>query len=379
MSRTRKNNAKLGLPDRVYIRGVGDSAVYILMMPPDKTARDPKDGKKKRVLTLGKTIDGMDAMLKTYNMIFHPKRNDPLGMPSICQLYADSRLATYSEETQNQYKTYLAEIAEAFEEFRANDVNTYSVAQFLAQFQDVPNAAKKRARLLSKVFVFAISKGLRNSDTNPLDNIDLFDFKTERRTVLITHEQVMAIRAAGMLGENGRSTYSGETFAAIIDMAYLTWQRAGDVRNIKEEQIVYVDGAPVRIKFKPGKTQKTSGGSVDMAITPAIADVIRKAQQIKRRRNQISPFLFVNRNGKTYAQQSLNSMWDRAKERAGLKEVDITFRDIRALAATDAARSGSEMEEIKKRLVHTTTKTSAIYIKEAISEKSELVSALPWA
>jgi integrase len=70
-------------------------------------------------------------------------------------------------------------------------------------------------------------------------------------------------------------------------------------------------------------------------------------------------------------------MWDRARERAGITE-DVQFKDLRALGATDAARRGDDRRDIQKRLVHTSGKTTDIYIKEAIPDVSEIDMKLPW-
>lgn len=70
-------------------------------------------------------------------------------------------------------------------------------------------------------------------------------------------------------------------------------------------------------------------------------------------------------------------MWDRARERAGIK-TDVQFRDLRALGATDAARSGEAKDRIRARLVHTSSKTSEIYIKDVIPEVSDIEMQLPW-
>jgi len=71
-------------------------------------------------------------------------------------------------------------------------------------------------------------------------------------------------------------------------------------------------------------------------------------------------------------------MWDRAKERIGMKD-DVTFKDIRSLAATDAARRGDDRKAIQTRLAHTSGKTTEIYIKEAIPDVSEIEMSIPWS
>ena len=57
----------------------------------------------------------------------------------------------------------------------------------------------------------------------------------------------------------------------------------------------------------------------------------------------------------------------------------LIFRKCwRALGATDAAKSGENRTDIQKRLAHTSAKTTDIYIKAVVPEKSELESKLPW-
>lgn len=73
----------------------------------------------------------------------------------------------------------------------------------------------------------------------------------------------------------------------------------------------------------------------------------------------------------------LGSMRERAKEHIGMKD-DGVLRDIRALAATDAARRGENRSDIQMRLVHTSGKTTDIYIKQVIADVSEIPMALPW-
>ena len=97
-------------------------------------------------------------------------------------------------------------------------------------------------------------------------------------------------------------------------------------------------------------SSKTSGAAVDIIITPAIQEVIDRARRIKRERDIVSIYLFANRNGTAYGKTGLKSMWDRAKDRAGFSAVDMTFRDLRALAATDAARSGKSKDDLRRRL-----------------------------
>eukprot|EP01133_Synstelium_polycarpum_P020825 gene20825-25013_t len=279
---------------------------------------------------------------------------------------------------RHAYRRYLDVIADEFEEFHASQVTTKDCAGFLRDnFKSTPNTAKKYAALMSRLLKFIIGElGLRQD--NPIDQLDMSSYKTGRREVLATHAQVQAIREAGMMSKERKGTglsiptASGPMFACIIDMSYLLWACGIDIRMLKESQIV--DG---RIRIKPSKTQKTSGKAVDIIVTPEIAEVIARARGLKIKYGLISQFVFPTQKGGAYTRSGLSSMWDRAKERIGMKD-DVVFRDIRALAATDAARRGEDRSDIQKRLVHTSGKTTDIYIKEVIADVSEIPMALPW-
>lgn len=376
MSRKRKTGD--GLPKRVYPRG---KAWYYFA--PEKL-RDPKDDKLKSWIPLAYFSEGLPAMLTALGSLLKDKRLDQGSMAHVCTEYKARKLSGYTEETRDQYAQYLDVIASDFEEFYFAQVTTKDWADFLRNhYSEKINTARKITALAGRVFRFGISEmGLRQD--NPIDQIDLSDYKPERRTILPTHDQVRAIRGAGMHSKPRKKTGkvlpnpSGPMFQCLIDMEYLCWARAIDIRTLKEAQI---DGDWIRIK--PSKTTRTSGRAVDIFITPQIRAIIERARDVKRGYRVISPFLFPSRKGKAYTKSGLFSMWDRARDRLGIgkdspPEERIQFRDLRALGATDAARAGENRKAIQDRLVHTSGKTTDIYIKEAVPEKSEIAMDLPW-
>lgn len=229
-----------------------------------------------------------------------------------------------------------------------------------------------------KLFKYAIGRPLRLIKTNPMTDLDMSAFKMEVRKKLPTHEQIGLIRAAGMLSvprkDTGavHETMSGPMFACLIDMAYLCWQRAGDVRTLMESQIA--DGY---IRFVPSKTAKSSGKVVDVMVTPAMNKVLDSARAIKQEAGIESVYLFPTQRGTPYTKSGLNSMWTRSRARAGITD-DIWFRDLRALAATDAAESNVSTADLQARLAHTDSATSKKYIKRVVADVSDLDSKLPW-
>lgn len=385
MNRTRKTGK--GLPRRVYLK----HGTYFFV--PVEPMRDPKDGKMKKWVPLSKEVDGLAAMHLALGALMQVAVASTESLRHVCNEFKEHKLHRYSEETRATYGRYLDVIAEAFTEFDASQVTTKSWAQFLrANFSDKPNTAQKYTALARKMFKYCISElGLR--EDNPIDQIELDDYETERRLILPTHDQVQAIREAGMMSkvrkDTGKSlpTASGPMFACLIDAAYLLWARAIDVRTLKDSQID--GGLGGFIRLTPSKTLKTSGKSVDILITPAIWDVIERARAIKREYTRhgkplITGYLFPTRKGTPYSKTGLFSMWDRARDRLGIDknsppEERIQYRDLRALGATDAAKTKLPMEQIQARLAHTSSKTSEIYIKEVIAQVSEIDLPIPWA
>jgi integrase len=382
MPRKRKTGA--GLPKRVYEK---HGARYFVPREPMLDPRDPTSKKKKSWLFLCRVDEGDAAMYTALGKLLDENRLVSGSMPAACAEFKASKLGEYSDEVKEAYERYLDVIAGVFQDFHVAQVTTKDCADFLrAKYKGKANTAQKIVALLGKLFRFIIGElGLRQD--NPVDQLDLGAYKTQRRTKLPTHEQIAAIRAGGMestpRAKSGTvyATASGPMFACIIDMSYLLWARAIDIRTLKESQIIknLIDGnlRDTHIRIKPSKTEKSSGKMVDIAVTPQIAAVIERARAIKRENQVISPYLFATLDGGAYSKPGLSSMWRRAKVRAGITD-DVTFRDIRALGATDAAKAGENRSDIQKRLAHTSGKTTDIYIKEVIADVSEITVTLPW-
>jgi integrase len=372
MNKPRKTGK--GLPKRVYLK---NGAYRFFAAEP---MRNPKNGKMQKWIHLAYEHDGESEMFHALAKLLGNQKNIHGTMPYLCAEFKANELPRndWSEETKAQYSQYLEVISKTFEEFHAEQVTTKDCADFLrVKFKGKNNTTLKYAALLKKVFQYA-KGGLGLISHNPMADLDMSYYKIAKRDKLPTHDQVAHIRKGSLMSEprkdNGKQvpTPSGPMFCCLVDMAYLCWQRAIDVRTLKEEQIK--DG---RMSFKPSKTAKTSGKAVDITVTPSIQSVIDKARAIKRKYGIISPYLMPNQKGKPYTKSGLLSMWVAARERAGIEE-KIWFRDLRPLGATDAAKRGEHIKTIQTRLAHTSERTSAGYVKAVVADKSELEMELPW-
>jgi len=371
---TRHRTKNKDLPQRVYVK----SGAYFFV--PAEPMLVPKTGKVQAWIRLCAIEDGKSKMLTELAAIIGGPGNVAGSMPFLCADFKATKLGKFSAEVRAQYSQYLDVMADEFDQFHASEVTTKEFADFLHdRFRTMPNTAQKYAALARKVFKHAISRhGLRKD--NPIDQLDMGDFETGRRESLPTHEHVRLIREHGMMSKKRKGTdkqlpnASGPMFACIIDMTYLLWARAIDIRMLREDQID--DG---RIRIKASKTKNTSGKIVDFFITPEIQGVIDRARAIKAgyELKHDAGYLFPSRRGTPYTKSGLFSMWDRARERAGITD-SVWFKDLRALGATDALKAGEGRKGIQTRLAHTSEKTTEIYLKEAVAEASGIDLALPW-
>ncbi|WP_081463671.1 tyrosine-type recombinase/integrase [Candidatus Glomeribacter gigasporarum] len=183
----------------------------------------------------------------------------------------------------------------------------------------------------------------------------------------ITDAEYHRIRDALLIGADGRPTSSGAMVQCYIDLCYLLYQRTTEVRLLRWDQIE-ADG----IYFKPTKTEASSGAKVRIPITAALQQVLERARQLGPIK---SLYVIHTRNGCPYTSHGMSSAWRRACARAGIE--DVTLKDIRAKALTDAKRLGYSIEQLRVGAAHTDTQTTRHYIKQREIPVSDVCLSLP--
>ena len=117
-------------------------------------------------------------------------------------------------------------------------------------------------------------------------------------------------------------------FQSIIDLAYLTGMRRGDILDLKLIDIDDNKGV-YNCQRKTGKKQLFTW-------TPKLRVVIANAK--RARKTRILIYIFTNTHGQKITETGFNSTWRRIREKAGVE--DIRFHDIRAKSLTDAKEIG---------------------------------------
>jgi integrase len=370
MGRRRKTGKTL--PHRVYKK---HGAYFFVAKAP---ITDPSDGKLKKWIRLCDSDSPLSLVYSAMASILPSAEKTEIteegSMADICRKFKSGKL-NYSTETNEQYSKYLDIVADEFSEFMVSDVTASDWNKFLAgNFSERKNTAQKITALAKRVFQYA-KQNYGYIAVNPLDKFDLGEFKTGRREFIPSTEQMAKIRHACLFDKGGKPIPSGIMISCIIDMSFVMFGRAIDVRELKKSQVT--NG---RIFVQPSKTLRSSGKATSFLITPGMQEILDKADRYCKDNAIVSDYIFPSTKGAPYTQSGIRSAWKRAIERAGMpKDVQMPqFRDLRALGATTAAKHGENKDAIRARLSHTSTKTTDIYIKEVIPEPSDMDVPVPW-
>jgi len=131
-----------------------------------------------------------------------------------------------------------------------------------------------RAILIDELLRFAEEKGMRESGSNPIDSVRTMTVKARSR--YITDSELRRIKVAMLRSSGQRADQinpAGQMTCAIVDMAYLTGQRIGDVLALQWTSVGR-DG----ILFQPAKTEGSTGAQVLIEWTPRLRALIDRVK-----------------------------------------------------------------------------------------------------
>jgi integrase len=210
---------------------------------------------------------------------------------------------------------------------------------------------------LRELMRFAESKDYRPAGSNPVDSLKTMNVKARKK--YITDSELRRIKVAAMYGDDGKRTRSGPMLCALIDLAYLTGQRIGDLLDLRWANVKQ-DG----IYFKPGKTEGSTGASVLIGWTPKLSAVIGRIKALKRR--SLTHVIFMQ-EGQPYTYYGASSAWMRAVKRSGME--NCHFHDLRAKAITD--KEGAEgMQQARRMGAHSTEGQTADYVRHRKAQRT---------
>lgn len=300
-----------------------------------------------------------DGLPTLYRALSEIETKDILSdtMPTLISDWLKNISVGRSKKTQANDAYQCRTVSKAFVEFRAADVKPPDVVEFLNVFKNMPRTYNAYRSLLRELMRYAEEKGLREPKSNPIDSLRTISIRPRDR--YITDSELRKIKVAAIYGEDGRRTRSGLMICALIDLAYLTGQRIGDLLKLEWSKI-----SKAGIEFQPSKIQGSTGGRVLIEWTPKLADVITRLKSINQAHCQ---FVLCTQDNQPYTYSGASIAWKRALKRAKIK--NCHFHDIRAKALTDVDHARG-MVEAQKMGAHSTQSQTADYVRHKTARKT---------
>ena len=239
--------------------------------------------------------------------------------------------------------TYTGNIAEAknlidvFGKMLVLEIRPTHIGKYLdIRGINAPIRANREISLLSHIFSYAMRWG--QLDRNPC--IGVAKHPEKGRDRYITDQEFESVK-----------NLASDLIATVMDFAYITALRKGDILKLKLDQITD-EGIWVK--------QSKTGSKQLYEWTKGLHDVVSRAKQLKRPIRGL--YLFCTRQGQPYSDSGFKAMWQRVQVKwAEIGGVRFTFHDIRAKALTDAKRLGLDAQSLAG---HASASMTEHYIKQ---------------
>lgn len=302
--------------------------------------------------------EGLPAM---YRALADIEARDVLddSMPGLIGDWLRDVGSTHSKKTQANDAYQTRTISQAFAEFRAPQVRAPHIVEFLKDFRDKPRTHNAYRAMLRELLRYAEERGFREPGTNPVDSLRTMSIKARRR--YITDSELRRIKVGICYGKDGKRTPSGPMICCLVEMAYLTGQRASDLLSMEWSEI-----GKEGIRFQPGKTLASTGVAVLIGWTPRLEKLVARLKAFPRSNMR---YVFCKQDGQRYTYSGAVTAWKRGIKRAGIP--DTQFRDLRAKALTDVD-SKRGIIDAQRMGAHSTQAQTADYVrhKKAITTRA---------
>ncbi len=244
-----------------------------------------------------------------------------------------------AEKTRLEYSRQALKFRTMWGSRRLDQIRPVHIAQYLDQHPH-KITGNREVSVLSSIYSYAIRWGWCNH--NPCRGVRKHSEKPRERYIE-DHE-------LGLLRE-----VASDQFRCIIDLAYLTAIRKGDLLRLKLSDI-REDGLHIQ-QQKTGKRQT-------FELTSDLQTLLNRIRKLRRKVGTL--WLFATRTGQPYTVNGFNSIWRRLVQRSGVQ--DVHFHDIRAKSITDAKRIGG-LDYAQALAGHESRSTTEGYIKSKESER----------
>lgn len=240
---------------------------------------------------------------------------------------------TIKPNTYLQYRLACQKLKPVLGEFSPSLVESNHIAAILDHHRDTPNMANRMLTFLRIAFSNGLTWGMCKG--NPCYGVKRHVEKRRDRLLLDAEYDEIKGKASASL-------------RVIMDVAYLTGQRIGDVLAIR-----LADIKPEGIYFQQAKT----GKRLMVEMSPDMKHALERARGLYSNVRGLT--LFHGRGGKPLSYYGVRSAFQRACKLALIE--DATLHDIRAKAASDARRQGKDATAL---LGHSTQAQTVRYLRD---------------
>lgn len=333
-------------------------------------------GKRRIWIKLTRVAEGLPAFYAALARE-HGRAERPDYMPQVVAAWNAAVMSKHSAKTQVDETRRSKVIAEAFEEFRAEQVEPPDVVEFLEPLQATARTHDLFRAQLHSIFAYAELRGWRKAGSNPVTVVPPMGYTPRKR--YITDSELRRIKVGCVYGDDGRRNRSGITMACCIELAYLTAMDVGVMIRILEQRDPERPDEPhlcaEGIWLMRDKTRHCGGDALIITWTPRLRAVVARLQKLKAERNLKkrasqrvqTPALITKQDGTPMTYEALAAAWQRGVKRA--KVPATMFRDLRAKALTDKAkregvRAASDLG------IHATEAQTTDYVRRNTARKT---------
>lgn len=264
-------------------------------------------------------------------------RHAPGTLGALIQRYMIEIAPKKSPRTYQDNQQEATNLLKVFSQVAIAAVRPMHIARYLdVRGVKAPVRANREISLLSHVFSYGMRWGM--VDLNPC--IGVAKHAEKGRDRYVTDAEFEGVKKL-----------ASPLIAALMDFAYLTALRKGDILSLRLDQI-----GDEGITIKQAKT----GAKQLYEWTSGLREVVERARKINP---VVRGFcLFCNRRGQPYTDAGIKAMWNRVQIKwADAGGQRFTFHDIRAKALTDAKRLGMDAQALAG---HSTSAMTEHYIKQ---------------
>jgi integrase len=292
------------------------------------------------------------------------ERRDRRQAPTVAEL-CDRYLTEHAERhkkpssVKQDRRMVEKRVRPAFGQRLAREVQPKHVAELIHKLSGMPTEANRVRALLSKMFSLAELWGLRDANSNPVRGIQRF--KEKRRERLLSDAEMRAALDALAALEAEQNILPGAALA--IRLLWLSGCRMSEVINLEWR---FVDQAAAEIRWPDSK-------SGDEMVKPLTAEVRRLLDGAERVVG--NPFVcFGSDRAKPLPVSTLEKTWRRVLDRAGVAPCGL--HALRHLMATELARSGADVETVRRLMGHKTAQTTLRYFQTTADHQRAAIARL---